>query len=225
MEKSLFAIDGPYARVMNWIWNILVISVLWVVCCIPVFTIGASSTAAYYTAAKVIRGREGKAVSEFFHAFRTNFKQTVGFSIGYVVVAVVVLLECYYIYNESQIPLPVLYLFYGMVLVLVANAQYLFALMSRFNHSSFSFLRMAVMCSFRHLITTILLLLLLALCCVAVYLMPWGIFLFPGLMFLLKTYPMERVLRKYMPDLDDDDPEKQKWYYNIQNPSVYKTKR
>ena len=188
---------------------------LWVVCCIPVFTIGASSAAAYYTAAKVIRGREGKAVNEFFHAFRMNFRQSAVFSVGYAAVAAVLLLECWYLYHDSTVSLPVLYLFYGMVLVLVANAQYLFACMSRFNHKNVALLRMAVICSFRHLITTILLLLLLALGCIAVYLMPWGILIFPGLVFLLKTYPMERVLRKYMPEVDDDDPEKQKWYYNI----------
>ena len=214
-KKSFFAMDGIYARVMNWIWNFLVISVLWVICCIPIFTAGAATTAAYYTAAKVMRGREGKAVSEFFHAFRTNFKQSVAFSLIYAAVLVVLLLECYYMYHNSDVSLPVLYLFYGMVLLTVANAQYCFPCLSRFTMQNFPLFRMATLLSIRHLITTILLLLLFALTCIAVYLMPWGIFLFPGVMFYLETFLMERVLRKSMPDLDEDDPEKQKWYYNI----------
>lgn len=207
--------DGAYARVMNWLWNIIVISVLWIVCCIPIVTVGASSTAAYYAAAKVLRGHEGKAIPEFFHAFKLNFKQSALFSVLYAAVTAVLLLECYYLYGNSEISLPVLYLFYGMVLLVVASAQYLAACMSRFTLGNLALFRMAMLCSFRHILTTILLLLLFAATCIAVYLMPWGIFVYPGLMFLIGTYPMERVLRKYMPEPEDDDPEKQKWYYNI----------
>lgn len=213
-EKSVFAMDGLYARTMNWIWNILVISVLWVLCCIPVVTFGASCTAAYYTAAKVIRGKEGSAAREFFHAFRTNWKQSAFFSVVYVLILAVVLLECFYLYHEPELPLPFLYVFYMMALLVVANIQYLFPCMSRFTMAKFPLFRMATLLSIRHLISTILLLLLFALMCIGVYLMPWGIFLFPGLMFLVKTYPMERILRKSMPEPETED-EKQKWYYNI----------
>ena len=213
-EKSLFAMNGPYARVMNWLWNIIVISVLWVICCIPIVTIGASSAAAYYTAAKVIRGKEGTAAREFFHAFATNWKQSAFFSVVYVLVLAVVLLECYYLYHEPDVSLTFLYVFYVMALLVVANMQYLFPCMSRFTLGKFQLFRMATLLSFRHLITTILLLLLFAAMCIGVYLMPWGVFLFPGLMFLVKTYPMERVLRKSMPEPETEE-EKQKWYYNI----------
>lgn len=214
-KKSIFATDGVYARIMNFIWKLLMISILWVVCCIPVVTAGASCAAAYYAAAKVIRGGEGKVISEFFHAFRTNFRQSAVFSVIYAIVLAVLLLECYYLYFNSEVSLPVLYLFYGMVLVLVSNIQYLFSFMSRFTLTKFELFRMATLCSFRHLITTILLLMLFAAMCIAVYLMPWGILVFPGVMFLIKTYPMERVMRKYMPTPEDGDTETQKWYYNI----------
>lgn len=215
MEKSLFASDGLYARVMNLLWNYIIISLLWLLCCIPIVTFGASCTAAYYTAAKVIRGREGKPISEFFHAFRMNFKQSTVLTLIYGVVLAVLLLECYYIYHNSEISLPILYLFYGMVLVLIASGQYLFACLSRFTLGKFALFRMAALATFRHLISTILLLLLLTVTGIGVYLMPWGIFLFPGLMFWVKTYIMEPVLRKYMPPREEADPDEQKWYYNI----------
>lgn len=213
-DQSFFAMDAPYARAMNWLWNIIVISTLWVVCCIPVVTIGASCTAAYYTAAKVIRGKEGSAAREFFHAFRNNWKQSAFFSVIYTLVLAVVLLECFYLYHEPTVSLSVLYVFYGMTLLVIANIQYLFPCMSRFSMGKFELFRMATLLSIRHLISTILLLVLFVVCCVAVYLMPWGIFIFPGLMYLAKTYLMERILRKSMPEPEDED-EKQKWYYNI----------
>lgn len=77
MTKHIFSPDGLYARVMNGFWNILVLSVLWMLCCLPVVTLGAASTAAYYAAAKVIRRKTGKIYSEFFSSFRRNFRQSV----------------------------------------------------------------------------------------------------------------------------------------------------
>lgn len=215
MEKSLFATDGIYARVMNRLWNYIIISLLWLVCCIPVVTIGASSAAAYFAAAKVIRGREGKAIGEFFHAFRLNLKQGIVFTLIYGIVLAILFLECFYLYHDSSISLSILYLFYGMVLVLVASGQHLFACLSRFTLGKFALFRMAALATFRHLISTILLLLLLAVTALGIYLMPWGIFLFPGIMFWLKSYIMEPVLRKYMPPREEADPDAQKWYYNI----------
>ena len=39
-------------KLVDCVW----VSILWVICCIPVFTIGASTTALYYTVHKSIRG-------------------------------------------------------------------------------------------------------------------------------------------------------------------------
>ena len=49
---------------------------LWFMCCIPVFTIGAATTALYYTVNKSIKNDRGYASSEFFSAFKSNFKQS-----------------------------------------------------------------------------------------------------------------------------------------------------
>ena len=57
-------------KLVDCVW----VSILWVICCIPVFTIGASTTALYYTVHKSIRGDRGYTTRTFFGAFRDNFK-------------------------------------------------------------------------------------------------------------------------------------------------------
>lgn len=210
---NIFSQDGVYARAMNWFWNILVLNALWLVCCLPIFTIGASSTAAYYAAAKAIRHKTGKVHSEFFHAFRRNFGQSVPLTIVVLLLAVVLALECIYLYSDSNVPGGVVVLFAAMLLAVCAMAKYLFACLSRFSQRSFALFRMSVVLTFRHLLTTILLLALLVICLVAMYFMPWGLLVFPGLAIYLSTYPMEKILLKYSPKVDPDDPEAQKWYY------------
>ena len=51
------------------------LNMLWFVCSIPIFTIGASTTALYYASLKLIRGEENHIGRQFFHSFRENFKQ------------------------------------------------------------------------------------------------------------------------------------------------------
>ena len=49
-------------KLVDCVW----VSILWVICCIPVFTIGASTTALYYTVHKSIRGDRGYTTRTFF---------------------------------------------------------------------------------------------------------------------------------------------------------------
>ncbi len=213
MFKKVFSLNGAYARVMNWLWNVLVLSVLWIVCCLPVVTIGASSTAAYYAAAKVIRHQTGKIHSEFFASFRLNLRQAVLLTIPVLAVFVTVFLECIYLYSDPSVPLAVLYLFYAMVLTILAFSTYLWACLSRFSQTSLQLVRMSAIMTFRFLITSILLLLLQIGVLLGIYLMPWGVLLFPGIGFFLQTFLMEKILLRFSPAVSEDDPEAQKWYY------------
>lgn len=213
MFESFFSMDGAYARFMNWLWNLLVLSVLWLVCCLPVVTIGAASTAAYYAASKVIRHRTGRIHQEFFSSFRRNFGQSLVLTVLWLLLALVLGAECLYLYSDPQVPASMLYLFAAMLLAVVGCSAYLWACLSRFDKSSFQLFRMSVVLTFRHFLTTILLLALFLLVLVGVYDMPWGILLFPGCGYYLSTYPMERILLKYSPKVSEDDPEAQKWYY------------
>ena len=55
--------------------NICALNVLWLICCIPVFTIGASTTALYSVMLKLINKEEGPIARSFFRAFKENFKK------------------------------------------------------------------------------------------------------------------------------------------------------
>lgn len=213
MFDDLFSLNGPYARLMNWLWNILMVSVLWLLCCIPVITIGASCTAAYYASAKVVRHRTGTVISEFFSSFRMNLGQSIILTLLFGPVFFVLLLETFYIYSSPDFPVSLLYAFYFLTAFVLSCMNYLWACLSRFSQSTFSFVRMCILIAFRHLPTTILLFLIQGVGAIAVYLMPWGIILFPGICYYVSTFLMEKVLLRYSPKVCDTDPESNKWYY------------
>ena len=55
--------------------DLLWLSIIFFVTCIPVFTIGPALTALYYTVVKFIRRERGKLAQSYFSCFRSNFKQ------------------------------------------------------------------------------------------------------------------------------------------------------
>lgn len=214
MNKSMFSTEGTFSRFMNFLWDLILLSILWLLCSLPIVTLCASSTAAYYTAAKVLRRHNGCVLPEFFRAFRQNFKQSTALSVSFLIILFILVFDCTYLYNNTaKNSLALLYMCYLMILMTVANLQYQCPLLSRFHMSGFQLLKTSVVLMFRHLISTILLLLILATTFLAVYLMPWGILVFPGVAVYAQTFLMEPILRRCAPEPEEGSEEAQKWYY------------
>ena len=57
--NSMFGPETKFFKVTNQIGNILLVSVLWLIGCIPVITIGTSTIAMYYAMVKAVRCEEG----------------------------------------------------------------------------------------------------------------------------------------------------------------------
>ena len=85
---------NPDGRVMSFLarlGDMFILNILYVVCCIPIITIGAATTALYYNTLKMAENRESYVWKEFLRTFKENFKQaTVIWMIILVIGAVLV---------------------------------------------------------------------------------------------------------------------------------------
>ena len=68
-------LDGPILSALTRVFDILVATVLFLLCCLPVFTIGAALSAMYATVIRIADDGCSGTVRCFFGAFRDNFKQ------------------------------------------------------------------------------------------------------------------------------------------------------
>ena len=66
----IFNPDNGFFRITGKAVDIILLSLLWTACCLPVFTIGPSSAALYYTVEKCLLRGEGQPYRAFFHSFR-----------------------------------------------------------------------------------------------------------------------------------------------------------
>lgn len=67
--------DNGFSRIIKIILGMLELGLFWLVFSIPVFTVGASTCAAYYVMLKLLCEDEVSVSKMFFKAFKDNFKQ------------------------------------------------------------------------------------------------------------------------------------------------------
>lgn len=91
MLERIFDMDNAVFRGIDKIGKIFLLNVLWVICSLPVFTMGASTSALLYSCMK-LHGNEGYWYRNFFSSFKENFKQATAlfllyFSVGALLAA------------------------------------------------------------------------------------------------------------------------------------------
>lgn len=74
--RDIFNMDGGLFRFLSKVADMFILNILFIICCIPIVTIGAASTALVYVFLKMKDGEEGYISRTFFRSFKQNFKQS-----------------------------------------------------------------------------------------------------------------------------------------------------
>lgn len=128
--RNWFNLDSPIMVALSRMTDLVILSFLWFVCCLPVLTIGASTTAMYYTAMKIVRGEEDVMIAPtFFQGFKANFKQATIINIISLVLGAIFLVDAYYWYfvpgNMASISFGIFVALFIWLLCIVSYAYFL----------------------------------------------------------------------------------------------------
>ena len=141
--------------------DFIILNLLWVVCSIPIITIGASTTALYTVMLKLVKNEEGYIAKGFLKAFKENFKQSTIMWIIFLLISIVFVVDFVSIKlmsDEIGGILQILFLFMGALLA--AWMVYAFALQARFVNTVKNTLKNAMILVFAKLPFTVLIVLL-----------------------------------------------------------------
>lgn len=72
---KFFSVDSPLYQFMNRLWEIIQVNFFWLICSLPIVTLGASTAAAYRACLHMADEEEGYIYQEFFRGFKENWKQ------------------------------------------------------------------------------------------------------------------------------------------------------
>ena len=202
---KLFNLDSGIMRSLSKFTDCLCLSLLFLVSCIPVITIGTASTAMYYTTHKVLRHDRGYLFRDYISAFKDNFKKTTIVWILALIIGGVLWVDLYIMnfYAKEGSPLGPLAVFFvvGMA-IWFAWVSYLFPYMARFENSVKQSMKNAILMVIVHLPMTVLMLILAVVTGLVFYMVPILIFLLPAVYTWIQSYILERIFRKYMSEED-----------------------
>ncbi len=219
--SNLFNMDNPFFTALGKLCDMLFLSVIWLVFCLPVVTIGPANTALYYAIVKVIRRERGYLFREFFKSFKLNFKR--GAIIGVVLTIMFIVLGfdmvwAYANLGSSGSTGSILFgVFVAITVLLVCFSCYVFPVLSRFDMTVKQLIKAGTFMSIRHLPSTLIMVIVTAAGIVGTLIMPILMFIIPALVVFINSFLMERVLKKYMPQPEETSEEeehsgKDEWY-------------
>lgn len=93
MLEAIFNPENTVFSVINKILDLMVLSLAWVLCCIPVVTAGAASTALYYAVVKSVRRQRSYPLREFWKSFRANLKKGIVIQLIWMMFAAMMLVS------------------------------------------------------------------------------------------------------------------------------------
>ncbi len=217
--SNLFNMDNPFFTALGKICDVLFLSIVWALVCIPVITIGPANTALYYATVKVIRRERGYLMREFFKSFKMNFKRAA--VLGVILTAAFIILGFDLIWAYANLGSgttgSILFgIFVAITFLLVSFSTYVFPVLSRFDMTIKQLIKAGAFMSIRHLPSTVGMVIITAAGIVGVLFIPILIFIVPAAVAFLNSLLMERVLKKYMPKTEEsseeDHPVKDEWY-------------
>lgn len=199
MLRGFFDLDGPFNRFGTFLFDIIALNFIWFIFSIPVFTMGAATTALFYVVGKKVRKEDGYLLKDFWKSFRMNFKQS---TVIWILMLFIILiarfnLKSAHLFGNMGKALVVFQ--YAILLQLIFIGIYIFPLLSRFYLTITGALKMAFIIANKHLFTTLFCIFLLVATFFLVWVVPIYIFISIGLYAVTSAYLIEKILNKYMP--------------------------
>lgn len=206
---------------MNQIWNpdnrffsgvrkamdLICLNILWVICSLPVMTVGAATCGLYYAVVKNIRQGRSYPVREFFRGMKENFWRATGVWMTVLVFFMMGGVGDFMLFGaffkmESAADILFSCLFILKLLLPVFVFLYAFPMMSHFELPSIQVLEKSLMISGLHAGRTLLLTLLLATAAVFAAAETLLLLFLPGTYCLVASFLLEPVWKTYAPCSD-----------------------
>ena len=193
--------DNFIFRGLSRFLDMFFLSVLWLICCIPIVTIGAATTALYEMAYKNIRHERGYAIRGFFSSFKSNFKQSTILGLLFTVIFGCLGFDCYimYIYKLEGNPAAKYTIgFWILILIVLLWSFYVFPYVARFQNTTKEVLKNTFFIMVGNLGSTLLLLLIFVIQCLGIYMYTPAIIVIPILYNYFKSLILEKVFKRYL---------------------------
>ena len=207
-------IKAILTKILSSVGQLVIASILWTVCSLPLFTMGAATSSLYYCVVKTVRRENGNILTDFFRVFKEGFWQALPVTMIFLVYfTLIAFFDVQHFHTIGTVKLDTFIIVsIGFTVLGIWSAVYAFPSISRFYYKGVTLFRFITFISVKHFITTLLMILLfLGSACICI---SNGVFLIivPGLYNYCISFLLEPIFRDC--SSDPDSPNYKTWYSN-----------
>ena len=135
--RDFFNIESPFMQLLTRVGDLIIVNALYLVCCVPIVTIGAATAALHKVAQAIVYDTDNGIFKTFFRAFRENFRQATALWLMMLFFAAAMgcnymLISGFVVGTPATVLKGALVVAIGLVLVMAA---YMFPLMVRYTNT------------------------------------------------------------------------------------------
>lgn len=213
--RKILTFEGPIIQFFHKTGELIIATMLFLLFCIPIVTVGASITSFYYTVIKSVRRERGYVTAEFMRSLRRTLGRGSILTVGMLAWFGLLWL------GKRQTNGHMALAYNTLIIVSICVSVYIFPVLSRFEMNLTGIVKLSFVMSICYFYYTIPIL-------IGTVLLVWFqyfylpipcIFILPGVWCYMVTFMMERALLGYMPAKEEVKEDSQSietdaWYYD-----------
>ena len=179
-------LKSSFGRFMYAMADLLILNLLWLLCSLPILTVGPATCALFSVTLKIAKDEPVQTLREFFSAFRSNFKQAFVLGIIGLFGAAVVYADAVYAFSIVG-KLKILFCIVAGIVaaVLLTYICYVFAIQAKFENSIKAHIKNAFLLAFCAPGKTVLMWIILSVPVLLIVFLPQYVVAYIGFLFIL----------------------------------------
>lgn len=218
--RNFFNMDNGFFRALSRVADLMILNILFIICCLPIVTIGAALTGMNYVTLKMAENEEGYVAKGFLKSFRQNFRQATIIWLIMLAIGIVFVLDFLIMRNAAGTAVDILrILILAVAILYLILLIYVFPTLARFDNSIKITMKNAFIMAIADLPRTLVMLVItvgsVILTFFNAYTLWYGLMVWLLLGFALvafaNSYFMKKVFAKYTPKEEEEDVNPDAW--------------
>lgn len=198
---GFFQYDSSFSRALNRIIDCFYASILWIIGCLPIITIGTSTTALFTVARRVFKEDRGYVWQTYRDTFKSEFRQTTIIWIIQVVIYLVLafnrMIMRQFLVQGSPLGF-MYYIYHYLILYEIVWCIYTFAYASRFRLDTKGIMKNSAILTIKYFPISVLFFFLIVASLRLIMDMPFFVFVVPAVLVWIFRFFLEKIFRKIM---------------------------